>query len=110
MGKREGEYKLRDTIEVDQAFFPTRTEKKYWYRQKSGVGSQQQTKVLVIVESKPVENVIIAYGNNIENFSNGKIRDFVKKAKHESIKKVVHYLKMIVVEDLKSETADEIVC
>lgn len=108
MGIREDEYKLRDTIEVDQAFFPTRTEKDYWYRQKSGVGSQQQTKVLVIVESKPVDNVIIAYGNNSDNFYNGKIRDFIKKTKHESIKKVVHYLKMIVIEDMKSETVDEI--
>ena len=108
MGKREDEYKLHDEIELDDAFFPTRTEKDYWYRQKSGVGSQQQTKVLVIVESKPVENVIIAYGNNPENFSNGKFAKFAKKVERESIKKVVHYLKMIVVEDLKCKTVDDL--
>jgi len=81
MGKREDAYKLRGEIEADEAFFPTRTEKDYWYRQKSGAGSQQQTKVLVIVESKPAENVIITYGNSSENFSNGKMMDFAKKSR-----------------------------
>ena len=93
MGKRDELYQLSDQVEMDEGFFErvdnkevkdvkkdslTNEEKKL----KRGRGSERQTKVLVMVESKMVENPKM----------NGKPT------------KKVGYLKMKVMEDLKSET------
>ena len=62
MGKRESIYKLSGTVELDEAFFPTRMEADEKAEpMKRGAGSQRQSKVLVIVESKAVDDILRAY-------------------------------------------------
>ena len=59
MGKRDSIYQLSDEVELDEAFFPIRIpEEARGEKIKRGAGSQQQAKVLVIVESKPVDTVL----------------------------------------------------
>lgn len=61
MGKRESIYKLTGTIELDEAF-PTRMDADEKAEpMKRGSGSQRQSKVLVIVESKAVDNILKGY-------------------------------------------------
>lgn len=55
MGKRDGEYRLSDTIELDEGYFSSESDNQEGEPQKRGVGSQKKTKVLVMVESEPVE-------------------------------------------------------
>lgn len=62
MGKRDSIYQLSDEVELDEAFFPIRIpEEARGEKIKRGAGSQQQAKVLVIVESKPVDTVLQQY-------------------------------------------------
>lgn len=52
MGKRDNEYNLDRWVEVDEAFFPTAIETDLnGDSLSSGLGSEQMTKVLVIVKS-----------------------------------------------------------
>ena len=82
MGKRDHEYPLKEEIELDDAFFTTEIPVQYKDELlKRGRGSQRKTKVLVMAESKTV--------------------DPPKQGK--KLKKV-RYLKMIVINDLKSNT------
>lgn len=56
---RESIYKLSGTVELDEAFFPTRMEADEKAEpMKRGAGSQRQSKVLVIVESKAVDDIL----------------------------------------------------
>ena len=86
MGLRDDQYSLTQSIELDEGFFETvninfpKTE-----ALKRGRGSEKQTKVLVMVESK----------QNSENSN-----------KHRPDKKV-GYLKMKVIHDLKTETINK---
>ena len=82
MGKRDNKYTLKGEIELDDAFFTTEipVESKNEPLKRGG-GSQRKTNVLVIAESRTV--------------------DHPKPGKKP---KKVGYLKMIVVDDLKSET------
>lgn len=59
MGQRDDSYKLADEIELDEGFFETvsaksRTETEQKKKNKPGRGSEKQTKVLVMCESKSV--------------------------------------------------------
>jgi len=82
MGKRDDEYTLEGAIELDDAFFSTEISLQDRDKPlKRCRGSQKKTKVLVMAESKTVENP-----------------KAVKKPKK------VRYLKMNVISDLKSET------
>lgn len=86
MGKRDDRYILKGDIEVDEAFFETNTGRvkrdKYGNRKtKRGRGSERQTTVLVMTESKPIEHNI----------------------KHKK-KRVLGYVKMSVIQDVKMET------
>ena len=86
MGKRDSQYKLNGSIELDDAFFTISLgrEKKN-EKLKRGRGSQRKAKVLVIAES---EVPIISDKNKV-------------------VKKSVSHIKMIVINDLKSPTLDK---
>lgn len=89
MGLRDDEYRLNDTVELDEGFFETVSPKTSQKETtKRGRGSQKQTKVFVMVESKEVMND--------------------KHNKHKPNKKV-GFLKMKVIHNLRSETINEVV-
>jgi hypothetical protein len=63
MGKRDGQYKLEGDVEIDEGFFETVKSKEYDENgfviprnKKRGRGSDKQSKVLVMVESKPINH------------------------------------------------------
>jgi len=87
MGRRDGEYILAGRIELDEGYFSTEipTEKKA-EKIKRGRGSQKKSKVLVMAESEMVEPL--------------------KKGQKP---RRVGYIKMKVIDDLKSETINEVV-
>lgn len=88
MGKRDELYTLSDVIELDEGFFSTEMDEDEKDRPlKRGRGSQKKSKVLVMVESKPVEG---------KTTKTGKPRQ-------------VGHLKMIVINDLKSDTITPLV-
>lgn len=87
MGKRDNEYQLLGQIELDDAYFTTETPKEQKNKPlKRGRGSQNKTKVVVMVESTFVEN----------------------PQKGRKPKRVNH-IKMHVISDLKSQTFTSIV-
>ena len=88
MGKRDGEYELTNVIELDEGFFSTITPEQAKDKPlKRGRGSQKKSKVLVMVESVPVEG------------------ETTKKGKQRK----VGHIKMIVIDDLKADTITPIV-
>lgn len=87
MGKRDGKYNLTNFIEIDEGFFETIKRDKDVEHKKRGRGSQKQAKVLVLIESKPIEKKL-------------------KKYKHKPDRQV-GYLKMIVMQDLKSKSINK---
>ena len=85
MGIRDGRYMLSGDIEIDEAFFTTETPKEKKGRMlKAGAGSERKAKVLVMAESKVVEN-----------------------PKANMKPKKVGFLKMQVIPDLKSATISD---
>ena len=87
MGKRDGEYILAGRIELDEGYFATEIpNSEKGEPLKRGRGSQKKSKVLVMAES-----------------------EFVESPKKGQKPKRVGYLKMKVIEDLKSETINELV-
>ena len=110
MGKRDSIYQLSDEVELDEAFFPIRTSgDKRGEKLKRGAGSQQQAKVLVIVESKPVDEILREYLSAAKPESVEKAARLTERTKGRTIGKTVHYIKMFVIEDLSAKTLDEIV-
>jgi hypothetical protein len=91
MGKRDEKYSLSEYLEIDEGFFKVVdkeiTKEQLNEEQKRGRGSLSQAKVLVLIESIPVEN---------QN----------EKYKHKPNRKC-GYLKMIVMNDLKSDTINQ---
>ena len=88
MGRRDGKYELSGVIELDEGFFSTIKPKAQNDEPlKRGRGSQKKSKVLVMVESVPVEG---------ETTKKGKPRK-------------VGHIKMIVIDDLKANTITPIV-
>jgi hypothetical protein len=57
MGVRDDRYKLADMLELDDGFFETSTPESTKKNLKRGRGSQKQKKVLVSVESTPLEDI-----------------------------------------------------
>jgi len=92
MGKRDSQYHLSGTIEMDDAFFVAvdllRDENEV---QKRGCGSQRTAKVLVMVESE--------YTGATEE----KVRQHGKASDHKNNRRM-GYAKMIVVDDLSADT------
>jgi transposase-like protein/DNA-directed RNA polymerase subunit RPC12/RpoP len=87
MGKRDAEYSLSGIIELDEGFFTTEiSESTKDEPLKRGRGSQKKRKVLVMAESTPV--------------ASEKETDKPRKVGH---------IKMIVIDDLKSETITALV-
>jgi hypothetical protein len=85
MGRRDSRYKLSEYIEIDEGFFETVGKGAKDEKRKRGRGSQKQSKVLVLIESKPIEP---------EN----------KTESHKyKPNRIVGHVKMIVMEDLKGE-------
>lgn len=110
MGKREDIYKLSGTVELDEAFFPTRIDADEKEQpMKRGAGSQRQSKVLVIVESKAVDDILREYleSKNIPKAMDNAAK-LAKRSKQQTVKKVVHYIKMFAIENLKASTIDEL--
>ena len=88
MGKRDSRYKLTEFIEIDEGFFETiNTDIHKDTKLKRGRGSQNQAKVLVLIESTPVIK-----------------KD--KKDKHKPDRMPGH-IKMIVMRDLKAISINE---
>lgn len=88
MGRRDEEYQLTDVIELDEGYFSTiSSDEEKAKPLKRGRGSQKKSKVLVMVESIPIEG---------------------EKTKKGKQRKVGH-IRMIVVNDLKAETFKKIV-
>jgi len=85
MGQRDDRYELNGTVEFDEGFFTT--ERNTDEPLKRGRGSQRKTKVAVMAESVPVKEVK------------------TKKGKDRK----VGYIKMLVIDDLKAETIDNVV-
>jgi len=113
MGKREHMYKLSDEVEVDEMFFPTSIlgEEKM-QALKRGAGSQRQTKVLVIAESKDADKILLDYlsGNiGTENVAE-KVKTIAKHSSKQSVCKAVRYIKMFAIPDQKKETIDKMLC
>ena len=108
MGKRDCIYQLSDEVELDEAFFPIRIpEESRGEKIKRGAGSQQQAKVLVIVESKPVDTVLQQYLSEATGQSIRKASHLAKKAERQNIEKVVHYIKMFVIDNLSADTLEK---
>jgi len=117
MGLRDGEYKLADTIELDEGYFTTEDKTETDEPLKRGVGSQRKAKVLVMVESTPVENEEKTVGNEEKSVENEEKTAGNKEKTVESEKRTVGkngkkgkkdrkcgHLKMKVIQDLKSST------
>lgn len=87
MGQRDSQYKLQSIVEMDEGFFKTTPEEEQDNDEdrKRGRGSQVQSKVLVMVESKPVA------------------KDDQKKDRPN--RKAGH-LRMVVIPDLEGGTLD----
>lgn len=88
MGKRDCRYKLTEFIEIDEGFFETidpANQKDSVV--KRGRGSQKQAKVLVLIESKPIE-------------------EKTKKYKHKPDRLVGH-VKMIIMNDLQADSINK---
>lgn len=84
MGERDAMYELKDTIELDEGYFTTEDKTADDEPLKRGIGSQRKAKVLVMVESQPVESPV----------------------KGKKQRKCGH-IKMKVIPDLKTETFRE---
>lgn len=114
MGKREDMYMLSGEVELDEAYFPTKIrDQDKDVPLKRGAGSQKQTKVLVIVESKSTAEILGDYMKDIvECVTEDKIKKFnafEKKVKRQSVQKVVRYIKMFSLENLEAKTIDKFV-
>ena len=84
MGIRDGKYTLKGNVEIDEGFFTTEIpEGKKDEKLKAGSGSQRKAEVLVMAESKEVEN-----------------------PKPGKKPKKVGFIKMVVLPDGKAETID----
>lgn len=91
MGKRDTNYELNGTVEIDDAFFVTvDLQRNSDEPLKRGRGSQRTSKVLVMVESEKAssEEIIEKYG---------------KETKHNKGRKM-GFVKMIVMDDLSSKS------
>jgi hypothetical protein len=85
MGKRDGEYILAGRIELDEGYFSTETPPAEKGKAlKRGRGSQRKSKVIVMAES-----------------------EFVELSKEGKKPRRVGYIKMKVIENLRSETINE---
>ncbi len=76
---------------------------------KRGVGSQKQAKVIIIVENKAADKMLLDYWEKSPETAAEKVKRLSGKAKGKSVEKVVHYIKLLVINDLTAKTIDDIV-
>lgn len=97
MGKREKRYKLTDEMELDISYFPT----------SSIVGGDivtKKTPVLVMAESKSVDDMLLEYLNNMTADNINKASHILRKASRKGVKKSVRYIKMFSIPNEQYET------
>ena len=107
---------LSGEVELDEAFFPTKADPEQKGQQKKrGAGSQKMAKVLVMAESKPVDDILLEYmesfvlpgATNLDKKA-AKIGSFSRKAEKMSVKKAVNYIKMFALDNLQAPTVDSL--
>lgn len=64
--------------------------------------------MLVTVESKPADAIPRQYLPEATESPIGKVIELAKKVKRQGIGKVVHYMKMLVVDNLSADTLDKV--
>lgn len=92
MGQRDAEYKLSEQLEMDVSFFPTSA-----LTEVNGakVLKTKKTAVLVIAESKPVDEILLKYFSDIAKNQNVNAASSLKaKATSAKVAKAVRYIKM----------------
>ena len=92
MGKRDAQYKLSDQVELDVSYVPT------YDLAKSGMDvaslrKEKKTRVLVIAESKAVDDILKEYlTNSIDNEYTNRASSPARKSLGQNVKKVVRYV------------------
>lgn len=102
MGQRDLRYKLSKDLEMDIAFFPTSKT-----QVTNGIKNTiaQKTSVVVMAESIPVDNILSEYMNqNIDKEAFNKASSLIRKSTSQTVKKVIHYIKMFAVANQRQET------
>ena len=102
MGKRDAMYKLSDQVELDVSYFPTSI-----LVESNGekVLETKKTTVLVMAESKAVDEILAEYLANVgDSNSMNKASRLIQKASKCSVRKAVHYIKMFAVPNQQFET------
>lgn len=101
MGKRDSIYKLSKQVEIDVSYFPT-----YIIADNgSHEISTKKTPVIVMAESKAVDEILSEYfANTTDSEVINKASRLARRAANQSVKKVVHYIKMFAVPNQQYET------
>ena len=102
MGKRDAQYTLSAQVELDVSYFQTSviTDPKSEDIEKET--KMVQTPVLVIAESKPVDEILSEHLTNItENKYVNKVLKLLRRSSTQKVKKVVRYIKMFAMPDRK---------
>ena len=102
MGKRDAMYMLTNQVELDVSYFPT-----FILIEDNGekVLETKKTIVLVISDIQAVDEILTEYLSNIpDNDSINKASGQIKRASKQSVKKVIHYIKVFAVPNQRYET------
>ena len=102
MGKREAQYTLSAQVELDVSYFQTSVITDPESEDIEKETKMVQTPVLVIAESKPVDEILREYLTNItENKYVNKASKLLRRSSAQKVKKVVRYIKMFAMPDSK---------
>ena len=102
MGKREAQYSLSAQVELDVSYFQTSVITNPESEDIEKETKMVQTPVLVIAESKPVDEILREYLTNItENKYVNKASKLLRRSSTQKVKKVVRYIKMFAMPDSK---------
>lgn len=102
MGQRDAQYKLSRQLEMDISYFPTSIT-----LDENGnmVIVPKKTTVLVMAESKSIDDILDVYFSNVADNDNvNKASKLLEKSKRQNIKKAVNYIKMFAVPNQQFET------
>ncbi|GAB6963038.1 hypothetical protein JCM17724A_17870 [Prevotella fusca JCM 17724] len=102
MDKRESQYTLSAQVELDVSYFQTSVITDPESEDIEKETKMVQTPVLVIAESKPVDEMLSEYLTNItENKYVNKASKLLRRSSTQKVKKVVRYVKMFAMPDSK---------
>lgn len=108
MGQRDGEYKLEDTIELDEGYFTTEKPTECKETLKRGIGSQRKAKVLVMVESTPIDDAKQGLKDRICGHIRMRVIPDLKSSTFESeVKQAVDPNATVIMDNLKSHDGVE---